>query len=172
MTNRITTLLIVALSAAFAASVRSETHFERDRVFLYQPDADLRARLESVEDLTAYIKRLQAAGTSFFASEQKPESLDVIVGVKPGKRVKIWFISSRRPSEDKELGALRKKLEAVRPCSVHAGAVVFALNWTIAGAKPAAKGKAESPFPIPKEWRNSGKNLSVPDGIFERIWRD
>jgi len=169
---RIRTIFFLVAGIALAASVRSATHFERDRVFLYQPDADLRARLESAEDLAAYIKRLQVAGTSFFASEQKPESLDVIVGVKPGKRVKIWFISSRRPSEDKELGVLRKKLEAIGPCSVHGGAVVFALNWTIAGAKPTAKRKAKSPFPIPEEWRNAGKNLSVPDGIFERVWRD
>jgi hypothetical protein len=162
----------VILSVVVAASARGATHFERDRVFLYQPDADLRARLESVEDLTAYIKRLQAAGTSFFASEQKPESLDVVVGVKPGKRVKIRFISSRRPTEDKELDALRRKLEAVRPCSVHGGPVVFALNWTIAGGKPTAKQKTKSPFPIPEEWRSAGKDLSVPDGIFGRVWPD
>jgi hypothetical protein len=158
---QIRTIFSLLLGIALAASVRSATDFERDRVFLYQPDADLRARLESVEDLTAYIKRLQAAGTSFFASEQKPESLDVVVGVKPGKRVKIWFISSRRPSQDKELRALRRKLEAVRPCSVRGGAVVFALNWTIAGAKPIAKRKAESPFPIPEEWRNAGQSFSA-----------
>jgi hypothetical protein len=166
------TLFYFALfTIALTVCVRSATHFERDMVYLYQPDAELRARLSSAEDLAAYIKRLQVAGTSFFASEQKPESLDVVVGVKPGKKVKTWFISSRRSSEERELDALRKKLEAVEPCSVHGGPVVFALNWNIGGAKRAIP-TGGSPFPVPREWRNAGKNLSIPDGVFGRVWRD
>jgi hypothetical protein len=166
------TLFYFALfTLAVAVSLRSATHFERDIVYLYQPDAELRTRLSSAEDLAAHIKRLQAAGTSFFASEQRRESLDVVVGVKPGKRVKIWFISSRRSSGDRELHALRKRLEAVEPCSVHSGPVVFALNWTIGGAKRTTPAGG-SPFPVPQEWRNAGKNLSIPDGVFGRVWRD
>jgi hypothetical protein len=161
-------LSIVAVNITLAATALGVTHFEREVVFLYQPDAPLRARLESANDLAAYIKRLQAAGTAFFASEQTPERLDVVVGVKPGKKVRVWLISSRRTSGDKRLILLRKKLEAIPPCNVHAGPIAFALRWTIAETPTAAK------LPIPKEWRDAaaGKNLSVPDGIFARVWSD
>lgn len=161
-------LSVIVLSIVLAATARSATHFEREIVFLYQPDAPLRARLESAKDLVAHIKRLQAAGTAFFASEQTPERLDVVVGVKPGRKVRVWLISSKRTSEDKALVLLRKKLEAIPPCTVHIGPIAFALRWTIAGT-PTSSGR-----PIPKEWRDaaSGKNLSVPDGIFARIWHD
>jgi hypothetical protein len=162
---------VVALSIAFAVTASSATHFERDPVFLYQPDEPLRARLGSAQDLVAYIKRLQAAGTAFFASEQTPEKLDVVVGLKPGRKVRVWLISSRRTNKDKTLQILRKKLETIPPCSVHAGPVAFALRWMIAGA---STGKEELfKRPIPKEWRDAGgKDVLVPDGIFDRIWRE
>ena len=166
--------MVIALSITLAVPARSEDHFAGDPIFLYQPDAPLRARLDSAEDLVAYIKRLQAAGSAFFASEQTPEKLDVIVGVKPGRKVRIWLISSRRSSEDKTLVRLRRKLEAIPPCNVHKGPIAFALRWMIPEGT-AAKEKTGSPKPpIPKEWRDtaSGKDLSIPDGIFARIWRD
>ena len=161
---------LIALNVALTADIRCATHFERDPVFLYQPDAPLRARLSSAQNLAAHIQRLQAVGTAFFASEQTPETLDVVVGLKPGKKVKVWFVSSRRNSSDKALMTLRRKLEAVKPCDVHGGPVAFALRWNIAGIKgPDFNGH----LPIPKEWRIAGdKNLIVPDGVFERIWRD
>jgi hypothetical protein len=160
----------VALGFTLAVTARGAADVDHGAVYLYQPDAQMRARLGSAEGLVAHIKRLKAAGAAFFASEQTPESLDVVVGVKPGKKVKVWFVSSRRGSEDKALIVLRKKLEAVPPCAVHGGPIVFALNWTIAGATPTPKQKGESPYPIPQEWRNAGTNLSIPDGVFERIW--
>lgn len=160
---------VIALSITFAVIARSATLFETDPIFLYQPDAPLRARLGSADDLVAYIKRIQAAGRTFFASEQTPETLDVVVGVKPGKKVRVWLVSSRRTSEDKTLVVLRKKLEAIPPCAVHRGPIAFALRWTIAGGGAAKK---DGTIPMPKEWREAapGKNVLVPDGVFERIW--
>ena len=159
-------VLVIALSIALAATARSATLFEKDPIFLYQPDAQLRARLKSADDLVAHIKRIQAAGRAFFASERTPETLDVVVGVKPGKKVRIWLISSRRTSGDKALVLLRRKLEAIPPCAAHRGPIAFALRWTIAGGGAV---KTDGAMPIPKEWRDTG-NVSVPDGVFERIW--
>jgi hypothetical protein len=163
---------VSALTVLLAPSAHSETHFERDPVLLYQPDAPLQARLSSAGELADYILRLQKVGTAFFASEQTPETLDVVVGLKPGKKVRIWFVSSRRNSNDKALLALRRKLEAVAPCNVQAGPVAFALRWNIAGIKAQA---FNGHPPMPKEWRDAAgndKTLIVPDGVFERIWRD
>jgi hypothetical protein len=164
----------VAVTGVFATSIRGETHFERDPVFFYQPDAPLQARLASGGDLAAYIKRLQAIGTAFFVSEKAPEILDVVVGVKPGKKVKIWLISSRRSREDKNLAGLRKKLEAVPACAVRQGPVAFALRWRIPSDAFHLSQRELFQRPIPKEWRDAagGHDVSVPDGIFARIWPD
>jgi hypothetical protein len=165
------TLPLIALSFTLAASALGATGFQFGSTVLYQPDEPLRARLGSADELAAYIKRLDAACTAFFVSEKTPERLDIVVGLKPEKKVRVWFVSSRRNSQDKSLVALRKKLEAIPSCAVHGGPIAFALRCTIAGGGGA---KAEGEIPMPKEWRGAaaGKNVLVPDGVFERIWRD
>jgi hypothetical protein len=167
-------LFFVAGCIALAANADATPQgFKSGSVVLYQPDAPLSARLSSDAELASYIKRLEAACTAFFASENAPEQLDVVVGLKPAKKVRVWFVSSRRSSQDKSLRALRTKLEAIPPCEVHSGPVAFALCCTIAGASP-RKDKEPYQPPMPKEWRDAtaGKDVLVPDGIFERIWRD
>jgi hypothetical protein len=163
-------LSLVVLSITLAASARGTTAFNLESTVLYQPDEPMRARLGSADELAAHIKRLLDVCTAFFVSEKTPERLDIVVGLKPAKKVKVWFVSSRRTSQDKSLIALRKKLEAVPPCAVR-GPIAFALRCTIAGGGAA---KAEGDIPMPKEWREAatGKNILIPDGIFERIWRN
>jgi hypothetical protein len=164
-------LLLIAFSVTLAASARAATGFNLESTVLYQPHEPLRERLGSADEFAAYIKLLNAACAEFFAADKTSERLDIVVGLKPEKKVKIWFVSSRRTSQDKSLVDLRKKLEAIPPCAVHGGPIAFALRCTIAGGGSA---KAESEIPMPKEWRDAanGKNVLLPDGIFERIWRD
>jgi hypothetical protein len=167
-------LWFVAGCIALAASADAAPQgFKSGSVVLYQPDAPLSARLSSDAELAAYIKRLEAACTTFFASENTPEQLDIVVGLKPQKKVRVWFVSSRRSSQDKSLRALRAKLEAIPPCEVHSGPVAFALCCTIAGAPP-RKDKEPYEPPEPKEWRDAigSKSVLIPDGIFAKIWRD
>jgi hypothetical protein len=160
-------LSFVLVSTVLTASAQGASGFKFESTVLYQPDEPLRSRLSSAEELAAYIKRLDAACTTFLASETTPERLDIVVGLKPKNKVRVWFVSSRRSSQDKTLLDLRKKLEAVPPCSVHGGPVAFAMRCTIAGAAPSNE------VPMPEEWRPKGKEPSlVPDGVFERIWRD
>jgi hypothetical protein len=159
-------LVITVILVAGATRLLAAQGFHWDSSVLYQPDEPLRARLSSVEELAAYMKRLDAVCAAFFASEKTPERLDIVVGLKPQKKVKVWFVSSRRSGQDKSLLALRKKLESVSPCSVHGGPIAFALHCTIAGASP-SKG-----IPMPQEWCSKGEPVIVPDGVFERIWRD
>jgi hypothetical protein len=159
-------VLIACVSQTFAAQ-----GFYWTSSVLYQPDDDLRTRLSSAEELAAYMKRIDAVCTAFFASEKTPEQLDIVVGLKPQKKVRVWFVSSRRTSQDKRLIALRKQMEAIPSCAVHGGPVAFALRCSIAGASP-SKGDP----PMPKEWHDAAvaghTSLLVPDGIFDKIWRD
>ena len=167
------TVAFFLINASLAASAYAAAGFKMDSTVLYQPDAPLRARLGSAEDLAAYVKRIDAACTAFFASENTPEQLDIVVGLKPQKKVKVWFVSSRRSSRDKSLVALRRKLEAVPPCEVHAGPIAVALRCTIGGASP-PKDKEPYEPPMPKEWRDAiqSKPVLVPDGVFAKIWHD
>lgn len=167
-------LLSIATCFALAGSASAAPQgFKSESVVLYQPDKPLTERLGSTQDLAAYIKRIEAACTAFLASEKTPEQLDIVVGLKPQKKVRVWFVSSRRSSQDKSLRALRAKLEAIPPCEVHSGPVAFALCCTIAGASP-RKDKEPYEPPEPKEWRDArgSKPLLIPDGIFAKIWRD
>jgi hypothetical protein len=163
---------LILLGLAFATSAQGASGFKFESAVLYQPDEPLRARLGSAGELAAYMRRLEAVCTTFFAAEKTPERMDVVVGLKPGRKVRVWFVSSRRTSGDQTLAALRKKLEAVRACDVHGGPIAFALRCTIAGG--GGPPKAAGAMPMPQEWRNAagGKNVLVPDGVFQRIWPD
>ena len=79
-------LALILISIGLAANAHGAAGFKMDSIGLYQPDAPLRARLGSAEDLAAYVKRIVAACTAFFASETTPEQLDIVVGLKPQKK--------------------------------------------------------------------------------------
>jgi hypothetical protein len=171
--HRVYILWFALAGICFAADGHAAAGFKTGPVVLYQPDKLLTERLGSTKGLAAYIKRIEGACTAFFASEKTPEQLDIVVGLKPRKKVRVWFVSSRRARQDKSLTALRAKLEAIPPCEVHSGPLAFALCCTVSGAPP-RKDKEPYQPPMPQEWRNAvtGEDVLVPDGIFEKIWRD
>jgi hypothetical protein len=159
-------LVTAAICSLAISALAAARGFKWDSMVLYQPDDPLRARGVEAQGLSAYCKQLENVCTTFFASETTPERLDIVVGLKPGRKSRVWFISSRRTSQDKSLIALRKKLEAVPAYSVRGGPVAFALRCTIAGAAPSKE------IPMPKEWLPKGGPVIAPDGVFEKIWRD
>jgi hypothetical protein len=160
-------LLGLALSAA-DAQLRPRG-FETD-IFLYQPDDVLQERLSgSVRGISDYAKRLMSTCEASFASAAPmPETLNIIVAVRPGKRSRVWFVSSRS-TDTPQRQALRRKLEAITPCEVRGGPVVFALSYKVAGGD----GKRLKNPPIPKEWEDAakGKELLITwDGILDIVW--
>jgi hypothetical protein len=96
-----------------------------------------------------------------------PETLNIIVAVRPGKRSRIWFVSSR-PTDTPQRQALRRKLEAVPPCEVRGGPVAFALLGKVAGGD----GRSLKKRLMPKEWEDAvkGEELLIPDGILDIVW--
>jgi len=159
-------LLGLALCAADAQL--GSRGFEKWDIFLYQPDNVLQKRLSgSVTGLADYAKRLMATCEASFASAPMPETPSIIVAVRPGKRSRVWFVSSRL-TDTPQRQALRRKLEAITPCEVRGGPVVFAVSYRVAGGE----GKHLKNPPIPKEWEDAakGKELLVPDGILDIVW--
>ena len=157
-------LLGVALSAVDAQPRRPI--FETD-IFLYQPDNVLQERLSgSARGLADYVKRLESICEASFATAPTPETLNIIVAVRPGKRSRVWFVSSR-PTDTPQRQALRRKLEAITPCEVRGGPVAFALLGVAGG-----DGKSLKNPLMPKEWEDAakGKELLIPDGVLDIVW--
>lgn|GEM_PF-1189278 len=150
--------------------------FDTEFLILYQPDPVLRERLPSgPEELASYVKLLQGECTKFFATADKPETLQIVVALRPGKQSRVWFISSTRLPGAKELEPLRRKLEAVPPGEVYQGPVVFAISAKIAGGDGKLhKPDGDYPFPIPKEWQDAAKGhnekLLDLDGFLSLVW--
>lgn len=166
--------LIAVLFSAFAHGV--EPGFKMDNVVLYQPDEVLSPRLPDVSAFSDYVKRLQKVCVEYFEKEEKPETLHVVIAVKPGKKSRVWFVSAKRPNM-KALVPLREKLEKVPAAEVFGGSVVFAVSGSIAGGDGKAKVVAgEFRPPIPKEWEEAVKGrketVEVPDGFLARVWPD
>ncbi|HEX4962133.1 MAG TPA: hypothetical protein VF173_14960 [Thermoanaerobaculia bacterium] len=171
-------LFALALASMGVPSLLSATPpkgFETDHLVLYQPDPVLRERVPGTSALADYIKRLQAVCTAYFATTATPETLHVIVALKPGKQSRVWFVSSTHAPDDKAREPLRAKLEAVTPLEVRSGPVAFAISGKIAGGD--GKDGDEHQPPMPKEWQEAAKSakdplLVIPDGILKLIWPD
>lgn len=157
-----------------AIGADAENGFHTVNLVLYQPDDVLRDRVPDIKMLAAYIKRLQAICEQFFAETRTPEILDVVVAVKPGKRARVWFVSSTRTAADTQLDSLRKALEAVEPMPLRNGPVAVAISATIAGAERKLPHSNSPPYspPIPEEWAKVAdkSRTPVPDGILEILW--
>ena len=152
--------------------------FETDHVVFYLPEDVMEARVGSVADFANYAKQLQAICTEFFATTKTPETLHIVVAVRPGKRARVWFVSSTRPTPDAQREPLRKKLEAIPPCDVHDGPIAFAISAKLAGGDgKTPKGGKDFKTPIPKEWQDAAiatgkERVLVPDGLLDLIWPD
>ena len=108
---------VVPFSRLFG--VEAVKGLEVDMVVFYQPDPVLSERLPSPEVFTRYFERLQGICKTFFSTAVKPETLYIVVALKPGKQSRVWFVSSIRLPDAKELEPLRVKLEGVTPVDVH-----------------------------------------------------
>ena len=171
-------LAVVTLLAAVwpALAQNPPPSFETGKIVLYQPEEVLQARVPDPDGFANYVKQLHAVCARSFAAATAPETLDLVVAVRPGKRARVWFVSSVVPSADPEREPLRKELEAVPPCAVHNGPLVFAFAAKIAGGdgKDLARDKDPNP-PIPKEWQDAAagkEGVLVPDGFLDLVWPD
>jgi hypothetical protein len=162
-------LLLVCLNISVVAARAAATGYQLEHLVFYQPGEVLEERLQDTSKLTDYIKRLQDACQRFFATTTTPETLDIVVAVRPGRQVRIWFVSSRQSTPDVTLRSLRRELEKVTPCDVSQGAIAFAIAGKVAGGE----GKRRAGTPMPAEWQRAVDrkgNTEIPDGILDSVW--
>jgi hypothetical protein len=167
--------ICTVLSASPVLALDLAKGFESYHVALYQPDDVLQARVGVVAALTNYIEQLRGICTEYFATTTTPETLHIVVAVRPGKRARVWLVSSTRREPEAQREPLRKQLEAIPPCEVHGGPIAFAISAKLAGGD--GQIPKEDRTPIPKEWQDAvtatgREGGPVPDGVFDLIWPD
>jgi hypothetical protein len=70
--------------------------YELDQIGLYQPEAVLRSRIPDPKAVSEYAKALSQVCEDYFAKTETPETLQIVVALKPGKQSRFWvhFLSS------------------------------------------------------------------------------
>ena len=155
------------------ASADDVQFVEINQVRLYQPDAVLKDRVG--DDSAPLARYMSGLATTLALSLKKPDhsapkGLLVVVGVKPGKKSKVWCDAVEGEIPADELAQLEKKLAADPPIAVKDGPIAFAIEFRLWHEKP-------EKFPeAPKAWtaamKKSERTISVPDGLFKVIWPD
>jgi TonB family protein len=130
--------------------------YQLQRVVTYQSTDILIHRTPPKPEMQAYLKNLSDSIHRFIVGETRPENLDVVLILRPGRRVRCWIVSSRRPGGGPELAPLRTLLEAVPAAEVKDGPVAIALQGIVAGG---ATPQPESYRPIPQEWQERERGL-------------
>jgi TonB family protein len=149
--------------------------FQTSQVVLYQNDDVLTDRISDAQVLARYIKQLEAVVTEFFARDEAPEKLTIVVALRPGGLSRVWFVASKRAADDERLRALRKKLEKIAPVEVTGGAMAFAIMGRIASAEDntAESGENFQP-PMPAEWTEAVKGQEPApiaiDALLDAAW--
>lgn len=157
--------------AAAAQFVDSEGSFS---VHLLNPDAELRVRIrsdiKSLSDYVAALVRIIAAWKTPQASHASAGLL-VAVGVKPGRRARVWCESGSDPDPllDAALSSLSVELSGVTPPEVVQGPIAFVL-------RPGKGQPTNGEPPLPRSWQRVaatyGRPLRIPDMLFDLVWPD
>jgi hypothetical protein len=146
--------------------------FDIAQNLLYQPDEVLRVRVPDVEALAGYMKRIDAAGTDYWARLPRGtgQSLTIVVAIKPGGQSRFWLDPSPGGVGVTLLEPFAKRLRGLPVPRVRIGPVAFAMHATLWGGLRGGGGWAF----IPAEWqeRCAGQQLLVPDGVLEIVWPD
>jgi TonB family protein len=163
---------------AEAAPAPRNKGFETTNIILYQKNDVLAQRMPSAEQLAVYIKELQSILGVYFADSTTPATFQTVVAVRPGRRVRVWFISSKPSKKPDQFAALRMKLESIVPIDVQGGPVAFAISGKLAGGDSASsQDDADSQPPIPQEWLDATKDLNPLDPLqvddyLNAVWPD
>lgn len=138
--------MLACLNIFAVVALAAPRGFETQNIVLYQTDDVLEERLPDIAKLNDYIKRLRDVCQKFFAGTTAPETLDVVVAVRPGRQSRIWFVSSVQSTPDASRKSLRKSLENVTPCDVTSGSIAFAIGAKIAGAMAPNEQTSQCPW--------------------------
>ncbi|MGO9171019.1 MAG: hypothetical protein ACLP7P_03515 [Rhodomicrobium sp.] len=141
-------------------------HVKTEAIIMLQNDAMLGRRVASNAEMGLYLKAVREAFAQAYEKIDTPETISAVVAVKPGRKARLWIVSSLQTPPDRT--ALMARFAALPVPEVREGPVAFAIRFTIAGAKP------EKIPVVPPEWNAAfgGKPAIMPDAITTYIWKD
>ena len=144
----------------------------------YQSRDVLIRRMPPAEAVSRYLADLKDVAHNFFVGDSTPETLHIVVVVRPGLRSRIWLVSSIRPGNSPDLEPLHKLLLAVKPLDVKEGPALLALSGTVAGGDGSEPLEGDAyRNPVPAQWRELAKALPDPpaystDAFIDLLWPD
>lgn len=150
--------------------------FRSIKAVLYQPDEVLGVRVPRSGAFVEHLVEVQKVFAAFCSGLHEPEVMAVVVAIKPGGRVRAWFVSTSRPDHDAATDRLRREIESLRCPAVYSGPVAFAIVGGIGGAQLDAQNRQLFDPPLPQEWRDAAARSSepalIPDDVLEASWPD
>jgi hypothetical protein len=141
---------------------------------LYVPNAELVKRIGAdVNPLVNYIKAIEKATAKSLEGEELPKAkgLLIAVGIKPGKKVRVWCQNVEGEIPAQVLQKLEKELAKVETITVTNGAMAFGMEVKVRGSEVGM-------FPeFPAVWMEAARKsektrLVPPDDLFKLIWPD
>jgi hypothetical protein len=167
-------LKVRQLIAPEAAPAGEPKAVELSQLRLYVPNAEMPKRVgDDVKPLVNYIKALEKAAADGLAGEKLPRAkgLLIAVGIKPGKKSRVWCESVEGEIPDPILRKLEKELAKVEAIPVKNGAMAFGMEVRLNGQR--VRRFPEFPAAWREAARRSGTKLLVPpDELFKVIWPD
>jgi len=108
----------------------------------------------SVEEISAFIAKLNAVLVEFYRSSTDTHQFDVVIVVHRG-HVHFWFVGRRGERDRAEFEKLHEKLRYVAPPKLTREPIGFSLEARIAGGPASKPGPSTKPPAIPKEWNGA-----------------
>jgi hypothetical protein len=146
--------------------VEATPHVKTEAIIMLQNDALLMRRAGSVEEVGLYLKGVRGVFDQVYAGIDTPETISAVVVVKPGRKARLWLVSSLKNPPDRT--DLLTHFQALAAPEVQEGPVAFVIRLTVAGA-------AMERIPLlPPEWTAAfeGHFAIMPDAITTYLWTD
>jgi hypothetical protein len=158
---------VMLLPYGMAQASQPVTHLA---VMLLQPGAVLEERVPSVDDMSVYIKAVEAASAAAVIESGSTQAVGgyIVVAVRPGLKSNVWLDFDALLDLNLQR-QLTDKIKAVAPFAVNKGPVVFALKLILWNGKPPKRSA-----PSPAEWRKATRDtgpLEIGE-LVEKVWRD
>jgi len=148
-----------------AVAAEPASHVKTEAIIMLQNDALLMKRAGSAEEVGLFLKGVRGVFDQVYAGVDRPETINAAVVVKPGRKARVWLVSSLQGQPDRT--ELMARFAALPAPEVKDGPVAFIVRLSVGG------GSEKIPL-LPPEWTAAfdGKPAVMPDAITSQIWTD
>jgi hypothetical protein len=147
------------------AAAEPSSQVKTEAIVMLQNDALLMKRAQSAEEIGLFLKGVRGVFDQVYTGADAPETINAAVVVKPGRKARVWIVSSLQSPPDRT--ALMGRFAALPAPEVKDGPVAFIIRLSVGGA-------SEKIPLLPPEWTAAfeGKPAIMPDAITSQVWTD